>query len=49
MIYFEQPNAMHSIAELVSHLTTWRKDAIEKIISGKGYLTDKDPANWPRE
>ena len=46
-VYFEKPNALNSIAELVFHLTAWRKDAIEKIISGKGYLTDKDPANWP--
>jgi len=44
---FEKPNALNSIAELVFHLTAWRKDAIEKIMSGKGSLTDKDPANWP--
>ena len=39
------PN-LHSPAELIAHLTVWRKDAILKIKEGKGQLLDSDPANW---
>lgn len=45
--FFEKPNNLNSIAELVFHLTVWRKDAIIKITSGKGSITDKHPSNWP--
>ncbi len=37
---------MHSIAELLSHLTAWRKDALVKIETGKGVLTDDTKENW---
>jgi uncharacterized damage-inducible protein DinB len=37
---------MHSVAEIVAHLTTWRKESILKIRTGKGSLTDDDEANW---
>jgi hypothetical protein len=30
---------LHSIAEIISHLTTWRKETILKIKTGKGSLT----------
>jgi hypothetical protein len=39
------PN-LHSVAELIAHLTAWRKDAILKIKDGKGQLFDSDPSNW---
>nr|WKN35706.1 DinB family protein [Tunicatimonas sp. TK19036] len=40
-------NALHSVAELIAHLTAWRKDAILKIKTGKGQLTDDSEENWP--
>lgn len=45
--FFEKPKDLNSIAEIVFHLTAWRKDAVVKIISGKGSITDTDPSNWP--
>ena len=45
--FFHKPNEMHSVAELLSHLTAWRKDVIIKITTGKGSITDCDPSNWP--
>ena len=44
--FFYKANEMHSVAQLLSHLTTWRKDAIIKITTGKGIITDCDPSNW---
>ncbi len=41
------PN-LHSPAELIAHLTAWRKDAILKIQDGIGQLMDDDDQNWPR-
>lgn len=46
-IFFEKPNDLNSIAELVAHLTVWRKDAMNKITLGEGSITDADPSNWP--
>jgi uncharacterized damage-inducible protein DinB len=40
------PN-IHSIAELMAHLTSWRKDIILKIKTGKGSLTTDSHENWP--
>lgn len=40
------PN-LHSVAELIAHLTAWKKDALLKIKNGKGILTDGDEDNWP--
>lgn len=37
---------LHSIAEIISHLTTWRKETILKIRTGKGSLTDNSKENW---
>lgn len=37
---------LHSIAEVISHLTTWRKETILKIRTGKGSLTDDSEENW---
>ena len=45
---FIQPvKNMHSVAELLSHLTAWRKDAILKIRTGAGKLTENQKENWP--
>jgi hypothetical protein len=40
-IFFLRPNEnLHSIAEVISHLTLWRKEAMLKIQTGKGSKTD---------
>lgn len=39
------PN-MHSVAEIISHLTFWRKETIVKIKTGRGFVTDDDAGNW---
>ena len=44
--FFYQPKSMHSVAEIISHLTIWREETILKIESGKGSITDDDPSNW---
>lgn len=38
---------MHSAAEVVAHLTAWRRDALLKIETGKGRLRDYEQENWP--
>lgn len=44
---FERPMVdMHSIAEIISHLTLWRQEAILKIQTGKGSKTDDCEENW---
>lgn len=44
---FLQPiNSIHSVAEIISHLTIWRQEAILKINTGKGSITDDLEANW---
>ncbi|MEM7106547.1 MAG: DinB family protein [Bacteroidota bacterium] len=40
------PN-LHSVAELIAHLTAWKKDAFLKVRNGKGILTADDGGNWP--
>lgn len=37
---------LHSVAEIVSHLTIWRKDTLVKIRTGKGNMTDDREENW---
>lgn len=37
---------MHSVAEIISHLTTWQKETIIKIETGRGTLTDDCEQNW---
>ncbi len=37
---------LHSVAEIISHLTLWRKEAILKIRTGKGSKTDDCEENW---
>ena len=44
---FKRPTAdMHSVAELLSHLTFWRKEVINKILNQGGGKLDDDPGNW---
>lgn len=38
---------MHSVAELIAHLTAWSNDAILKIRNGIGELRDNSEQNWP--
>lgn len=37
---------LHSIAEIISHLTLWRKETILKIQTGEGSKTDDCEENW---
>ena len=44
---FIKPDSdMHSVAEILSHLTTWQKETILKIKTGAGQLTDDREENW---
>ena len=40
------PN-LHSVAELIAHLTAWKKDLVLKIKNGVGILTADETENWP--
>ncbi|MGS2741062.1 DinB family protein [Sinomicrobium sp. M5D2P17] len=45
---FTKPSlTLHSVAELVAHLTAWSDDLILKIRNGTGQLLDDDEQNWP--
>jgi len=45
--FFRRPlKDVHSVAELISHLTIWRKETALKIKTGRGSITDSDPSNW---
>ena len=45
--FFRRPiRQMHSIAEIISHLTTWRNETLIKLKTGTGSLSDDDPSNW---
>ena len=37
---------LHSVAEIISHLTLWRTETILKITSGTGSKTDDCEENW---
>lgn len=44
---FERPlENLHSVAEIISHLTTWRKETLIKLYTGKGTITDEAEENW---
>ncbi|MGI9546014.1 MAG: DinB family protein [Flavobacteriaceae bacterium] len=46
--YFIRPAAdVHSVAELITHATAWRKDAVVKIRTGAGQLTEASDEDWP--
>lgn len=38
--------SVHSIAEIIAHIISWRKDTILKLKTGRGELTDSNPNNW---
>lgn len=45
--YFKRPiEELHSVAEIISHLTLWRSEAILKLKVGKGSKTDDCEENW---
>lgn len=45
--FFSRPlEEMHSAAELISHLTTWRAETALKIKTGRGSISESDPSNW---
>jgi hypothetical protein len=37
---------LHSVAEIISHLTVWRKETILKIKTGTGSITEAAEENW---
>lgn len=44
---FERPLPhIHAVAELLAHSSAWRRDAILKIETGKGELTEVSEADW---
>lgn len=46
-LVFTRPiEGLHSIAEIISHLTLWRKETILKIQTGQGSKTDDCEENW---
>ena len=45
--FFKRPiEDLHSVAEILSHLTLWREEAVLKINTGKGSKTDACEENW---
>ncbi len=46
LVFVRPIDHLHSIAEIVSHLTLWRNEAILKINTGKGSKTDDCEENW---
>ncbi len=46
LVFIRPIEHMHSIAEIISHLTLWRKEAILKIETGTGSKTDDCEENW---
>ena len=44
--FFSKIHGLHSVAEIISHLTTWRKETLIKVETGKGTITDSHPSNW---
>lgn len=46
MVFTRPIKGLHSIAELISHLTLWRKETILKIQTGEGSKTDDCEENW---
>lgn len=45
--FFKRPmEDLHSVAEILSHLTLWREETVLKIKTGKGSKTDECEENW---
>ncbi|WP_299664790.1 DinB family protein [uncultured Polaribacter sp.] len=45
-VFIRPISGLHSIAEIISHLTLWRKETILKIETGEGSKTDDCEENW---
>ncbi len=46
LVFIRPLKELHSIAEIISHLTFWRKETLLKIKTGKGSKTDDCIENW---
>ncbi len=46
LVFLRPIENLHSVAEIISHLTLWRKETILKIQTGKGSKTDDCEENW---
>ena len=46
LVFVRPISDLHSVAEIISHLTLWRKETILKIRTGKGSKTDDCEENW---
>ncbi len=46
LVFVRPIKDLHSIAEIFSHLTLWRNEALLKIKTGKGSKTDDCEENW---
>lgn len=46
--FTQSPDHNHSVAEVVSHITEWRKEIIRRLAlnSSERMLTDESPDNW---
>ncbi len=42
LVFLRPIENLHSVAEIISHLTFWRKETILKIQTGKGSKTDDE-------
>ena len=45
-VFVRPIEGLHSIAEIISHLTLWRQEAVLKIQTGTGSKTDDCEENW---
>lgn len=48
--FTQSPDHNHSVAEVVSHITEWRKEILRRLThnSSEIMLTDESPENWRR-
>lgn len=46
LVFVRPIPGLHSIADIISHLTLWRTEALLKVKTGKGSKTDESEENW---
>lgn len=46
LVFTRPKEDLHSVAEIYSHISFWRVEAILKIRTGKGSKTEEDEGNW---
>jgi len=46
LVFLRPMESLHSVAEIISHLTLWRRETILKIQTGRGSKTDDYEENW---